>query len=397
MVEWKRNLVFVWLSQFFSIAGFSLSLSFSAYYIQDLGIVDEDAIKFWAALSVAAPAVGLAIMAPVWGVLADRFGRKPMMLRANLGAAVVLGSMAFAPTAFVFVLLRVCQGFLTGTMNAAMTFVASYSPKAKQGMALGTISSAVYSGGAVGPFLGGFIADAFGYRSAFMFSTAALLLSILFIMFGLNERFVIPTREGRQGTPGLRRKIVALGPGLAILILLCMTAFARRFDQAILPLYVQELCGGLEGASRWMGFVLGAAALGAILGGIVLGRLADRASAAGVGKVSAVAAGGFQMLIGIVPGFLFMIPSRFFMAFWAAGLDPVFLAWLSRVTPEEKRGVVFGWSVTAKSIGWAVTPMVSAGVAVWFGVRAVFMTGCIFFLLLVPMVAFVIRRVADRK
>ena len=88
-----------------------------------------------------------------------------------------------------------------------------------------------------------------------------------------------------------------------------------------------------------------------------------------------------------------MFPARFLMAFWAAGLDPVFLAWLARVTPEEKRGRIFGWSVTAKCIGWSVTPLVSAGIAVAWGLAAVFIAGAISFLCLIPAVGWVSRRV----
>ncbi len=392
MASWKRNLLFLWLSQFFSITGFSLVLPFAPYFIQELGITDTDAVKLWAAMSFTAPALGLGIAAPIWGVLADRFGRKLMMLRANFSAVAVLAAMSFAPNVQVFILLRLIQGILTGTMNAAMTFVASYSPEAKQGTALGTLSTAVFSGAAAGPFVGGLLADAVGYRPTFIFSAILLLISALLILFGVREKFVKPEIDHRKSVMTLRERVGALGPGLPILLLICITSFARRFDQPILPLYIQEIHGQLDGASKWAGAVFGVAAVGAILGGIILGRLVDKLSPSAVGKASAVAAGAFQALIGLFPKFSCIIPARFLMTFSAAGLDPVFLAWLSRVTPKSRRGTIFGWSVTAKSIGWAITPLASAGVAVSLNVRAVFLVGPLLFLLLVPVLGFVVRR-----
>lgn len=398
MIRWKQNLFFVWLSQFFSIAGFSLALPFAPFYIQELGITDPVKVKFWVGLSAAAPAVGLAIMSPVWGILSDRFGRKLMMVRANFTAVVVLVAMAFAPTALVFVLLRLAQGFLTGTINAAMTFVASYSPNEKQGMALGAVSTAVFAGAAVGPLVGGFLVESAGYHMTFIFSGLSLFLSALFVLLGVRESFVKPQRVARKKVSGIRARIALLGPGAAILVLLLVSSFARRFDQAFLPLYVQEILGGMtDAASKWTGFVLCAGALGAILAGIVLGRFSDKFSPSVVGKVCAGAGGVFQVLIGLLPGLLLIIPARFFLTLFAAGMDPVFFAWLSRVTPEEQRGTVFGWAVTAKSIGWGITPLVSAAVAVGFGTRTVFLVGGVLFILIIPVICWVARNVEFRE
>ncbi len=201
-----------------------------------------------------------------------------------------------------------------------------------------------------------------------------------------------PEVDDRKSVMTLRQRVAALGPGAPILLLICITSFARRFDQPILPLYIQEIHGQLDGAPKLAGIVFGVAAVGAILGGLLLGRLADRLSGPAVGKASAVAAGAFQALIGLLPRFSCIIPAHFFMTFSAAGLDPIFLAWLSRVTPKSRRGTIFGWSVTAKAIGWILTPLASAGVAMSLNVRAVFLVGPLLFLLLVPVLGFVARK-----
>ncbi len=420
MATWQRNLIFVWFSQFFSIAGFSLCLPFAPFYIQQLGVSDPDAVKFWASLSQAATAVSLAIMAPIWGALADRYGRKLMMLRANFCAVVILGAMGFAPNVQVFTLLRFAQGAFTGTMNAAMTFVATSAPKERHGMALGTLSAAVFSGVMLGPTIGGILADSIGYRPTFLTSSVLLLVSALVVMFAVSEDFVPPVRGSggklttvrdrwsewgsyaplqfamyylSSSAQSLRQWLAGLRAHAPLLLLLFCMASARSFDRPILPLFVQQLYGALEGASRWTGLITGVGAVGAMLAGVFLGRLADRMQPPTIGTLSALGAGVCMLATGFASTIWALFPLRFMYAFCAGGLDPVFQVWLSKTTPEHRRGAIFGWSVTAKSAGWSLSPLVSGGVAVWLGIPAVFLVGPVLFLALIPLIQVVSRRV----
>lgn len=421
MATWQRNLVFVWFSQFFSIAGFSLCLPFAPFYIQDLGVTDPDAVKFWASMSQAATGVSLAIMAPVWGALADRYGRKLMMLRANFCAVVVLAAMGFAPNVQVFTLLRFTQGAFTGTMNAAMTFVATSAPRERHGMALGTLSAAVFSGVMLGPTVGGLLADSIGYRPTFLTSSALLLISAFVVLFAVSEDFVPPAQSANSRLAGVRNKwnewgsyaplqfaqyyltssakslrqwVGGIGPHAPLLLLLFCMAAARAFDQPILPLYVQQLHGALRGASRWTGLINGVGAIGAMLAGVFLGRLADRVAPPTIGKLSGAGAALCMLATGLVSTLWALFPLRFLYAFCAGGLDPVFQVWLSKTTPEHRRGEIFGWSVTAKSVGWSLSPLASGGVAVWLGIPAVFVAGPVLFLALIPLIQVVSGRVA---
>lgn len=397
MTTWKRNLVVVWISQFLSIAGFSLVLPFAPYYIQELGVTNPDAVKWWAGISQTVVALSLAVSAPIWGALADRYGRKLMMLRANFAAAIVLTLMGFAPSVQIFILLRCLQGSLTGTMNAAMTLVAAYTPKKQQGMALGTLSAAVFSGAMAGPLIGGVLADWIGYRYTFLLSGALLLASTFLVLFQVREEFVRPARTESVGRITWRDRFRALGPGAPILLLIAWTSLARRIDQPMFPLFVQELLGRLKGAPTWMGIVNGCAAFAAMLAGPLLGRLVDRISPPRLARWSTVLGGLFMALTGCVTSVFQLIPIRYMMAFCVAGLDPVFHVWLSRSTPEAQRGRIFGWAVTARGIGWAISPLLAAAIGVRFGLRAVFFIGPILFLALIPIINYVSRQVVEHE
>ena len=393
MPDWKRNFIFIWISQFCSLTGFSLALPFAPFFIQNLGITDPDAVKFWSALSVSSPPVGMAIMAPIWGYLADRYGRKMMMLRANFSAMIILFGMSLSPNVMVFVILRFLQGAFTGTVTAAMTFVSSSTPSSKQGKALGFLSVAVYSGSMVGPILGGFLAEIIGYRNSFIASGFLLMMAALLILIPVQENFVRPI-SARKMKPGEKSNwLEALGPGLPILFLMMFLAAAQIFDAPIWPLYVQKIHGRLEGAAKWTGVLNGVAAIGSISAGYWFGRIADRLSPQKIGPKLVFFAGIFMAIIGFFPSFGTIFPARFLLAFCAAGLDPILQMWISHVTPESKKGTIFGWAVTAKSVGWFISPLISGSIAVGFGIPAMYLFGLIQFWILIPIIKIVSNRV----
>ncbi|MBN2450697.1 MAG: MFS transporter [Lentisphaeria bacterium] len=395
MVSWRRNLFAAWTSQFLSMVGFSVSLPFAPFYIQALGVTDANAVKFWSGMTVAASAAGLAVMSPVWGLLADRHGRKVMMLRANISGAVILLLMGFAPNVPVFVLLRTVQGMFTGTMTAAVTLVACGTPDNRQGFALGSLSAAVFSGSTAGQFLGGMLADSVGYRSTFLVSSLALFVSAMIVLFTIRETFTREVSEGRGGT--LRQRYAALGPGTALLVLVAYAAMARRLDGPFLPLYVQELHGRLEGAARWTGLLNAVAGIGAMVSGVIVGHLCDRSSPERLGRLAAVGNGVGMLLTAGCWTLSALFPLRFLAIFFAGSIDPILNAWISRATPASRKGAVFGLAVTAKSLGWIAAPMLGTLIAMHLGTRWVFAAAGVLSLLMVPVIGVVSTRLESRR
>ena len=91
---WKKNLTMVWIAQFFSQIGFAFGLPFAPFYMQEMGVTRGN-IDFWVALFGAGTPLTMMLFAPVWGALADKYGRRKMLLRSYLGGVLVLGLMVF--------------------------------------------------------------------------------------------------------------------------------------------------------------------------------------------------------------------------------------------------------------------------------------------------------------
>ena len=384
-LDWRQNLAAIWLSQFFSIMGFSFALPFAPYYIQELGVTDPVALKLWVSVFAAATPLSLAIVQPLWGIAADRYGRRRMLMRANLAGCGVLLLMAGVHSVEALVALRLLQGVFTGTVTAAQTMVAASTPNHRSGLALGALSAAIFSGTMAGAFFGGWFAHAFGYRATFVAAAGIILLASLVVLLFAREEFTPPEGPAFAGAAA-QLSWRSLGPSLPILALIAIMAGTRQFDMAMMPLLVQDIHGKVDGVSRLTGTLFAVASIGGLLAGPVFGHLADRASPARIARLCAV--GGAVMMIpqGLAHVFLTLVPARFGMMFFAGGLDPVFQIWLAKVTPAERQGIAFGWSATARSLGWFIAPLISGLVAATFGLRSVYFVNAALFLLLIPLI-----------
>ncbi len=387
---WRRTLLLLWLAQLLSSAGFSFAVPFIPYYLQaQMGIQNQVTLKFWVSLFGASLPLANALIAPIWGAISDRYGRRLMALRATGAGVIILILMGLAQTPTQLIVLRLCQGMFSGTLLALQTMASVSTPASRSGLALGALSSAAFSGGMLGAFFGGIMADVFGYRASFFLASSLLLLSLLCILFGTKDdkRSTTELDSKRKKTP-----VAGILAGLPILMLLAFLSLVRFFDISLLPLLVQEIHGGLAGASIRSGTLSAVASIAGLISGLALGRLADRIGPPKIGKMSTLGAALLMIPQGLAHNFLMLLGARAGMVFFAGGLDPVFLIWLSKTTPKSRRGVVFGWAQTAKSTGWFMAPLISGTIAAAWGVRSIYFVGSVLFLLLIPGIAFTVRK-----
>lgn len=394
---WRRTVAVIGLSQFFSIMGFAFAMPFAPYYIQHLGVVDPESLALWVAFFAAATPLSMAVASPIWGALADRYGRRLMLLRANFCAWVVVTLMGFVPGVGWLIVLRVGQGLFTGTMTAAQAMVAGHAPDRRSGAALGALSAATFSGAMVGSLLGGVCAHWLGYRIAFVVSGSLLLIAALLVLFGTRETWTPPARAPGEPSGSVGRAVSGLGVALPILLTILGIAWVRQFDAPYLPLLVQDINGGLEGASLWAGLLNGVGGVAGFVSGIVLGRLADRYSPPTIGVFSALGAALLIAPQAWAFSFAPLLALRFGMVFCGGGLEPVFQIWLSKRTPAARRGVVFGWAGTARALGWMFAPLMSGWVASRYGVRPIFLVGTGLYILLVPLILYTVHRVSHSR
>jgi DHA1 family multidrug resistance protein-like MFS transporter len=374
MNNWKLNLYIVWSSQVLSLMSFNLGLPFFPFYIQELGVTDPDKIKFYAGVLSALPAITMGIMAPIWGILADRYGKKLMVLRSLLCGSMILLGMGLARTVEQIVILRLLQGLLTGTATAASTFIASNTPDDRLSYALGVLSSATFIGISAGPTFGGIISESVGYRNSFLIGSALLFIDFLVILFVLKDRTVYTKKEKTAG-----KKTFSLSHFLSVLsfttVLMLVVLFLLRLTRSVfnpyIPLLVQENLQTIDGSSRITGYISGFAGLMTAFSGFTLSRLGDKFDKLKILGLF-LSAGIVISTINILTEGLWSFAVMYgLMMFAIGGIEPVTMSLTSGSVPAEKRGMIFGLQGLIGCIGWAIAPAIGSYMSITYSIRSI--------------------------
>ena len=376
METWKRNLYVIWIAELVAIAGFAVIFPFLPYFVQELGITELHQVELWSGALFATQALTMAIFAPIWGSVADRYGRKLMVQRAMFGGAVVLAAMGFVENVWQLAILRAIQGMLTGTVPAATTLVASSTPRERSGYALGLLQMAVWTGASIGPLLGGLVADTWGYRAAFWVTGSFLFLAGLTVWRFVEEDFEPPSRDEKGPNGGFwdGLKLVIHDRGLVSLFSIrFLVRTAVRLMGPVLPLFIQSLVPPTARVASITGLISGVRAATGAIGAVTLGRASDRL---GYRRVLLTCAVGTAILY--VPQFFVSNPWQLLVLQGAVGLVmsgvlASISALLANLAPEGRQGAVYGVDSSVVSMANALGPMLGASVAATVGLRASFL------------------------
>jgi DHA1 family multidrug resistance protein-like MFS transporter len=381
-VPWARALAALWVAQVVAEVAFSFALPFIPLYIQDLGVQDAREAGLWAGAMAGAFALTMGIMGPLWGAIADRFGRKLMVQRAMFGAGCAIGAMSLARSPEELFALRVVQGSLTGVVVATTTMVSLLVPRRHMGSALGLMHAALFAGSALGPVFGGLFADRFGYRATFSATAvvffAAGLLVTLFVPEPAREPAASSAGpEGGRAVPSGRLLRPEL---LAVIALSAAIRVANFAPQPVLPLFIQGMGEAQDRVATTVGTVVAASGVAGMLSAVVSGRLADRYGRSATLLVCLLAATILSPLHAFATSVWQLLGLRAALGFALGGMSPALQAVLTELTPRERRGAAFGLLATASAVGNGAGPVLGSVVGAAFGIPAVFVATAPLFL-----------------
>jgi MFS transporter, DHA1 family, multidrug resistance protein len=375
-ISWRRNLYALAIAQVLAIAGFTLRDSFMPFFLKDIGATSNSDAALWSGLVQAGGAGVMAITAPIWGVVADRRGRKPMVLRAMFASTVTVGLCALVTAPWQLFTLRLLEGAFAGTVAASTALVATSAPKRELGYALGIVQTSVFVGASVGPFLGGLMAHWFGYRITFLIAAACLALAGIIVLTQVEERFTPVEHRGKASLRGLRQSSSwILAPALvAMIVVLFLSRFAQMGVRPILPLYIGEL-GNLPDtrAVSLSGTAFGMMGITSAISAIYLGRKSDRIGHGKVLLISVTLTGlvYIPMALATAPWQMIVLLALFGLG--AGGLLPAANAIVANNAPAERRGAIFGITTSAMSVGAFLGPLACSAVAALCSFSAAFL------------------------
>ena len=378
--SWQRTLYAVLFAQFVSAVGFSSVFPFLSLYVQELGTNTGLSVEFWAGMAFSSQAFTMMIAAPIWGAVADRYGRKLMIERAMFGGAVLLFCMGLVRSAEGLALLRAVQGMVTGVVSAANALVASVAPRERSGYALGALQMGFWCGTALGPLIGGFIADTWGYQAAFYVTGVLLAVAGVVIWLGIPEVRGMGAQGGARAFMREWWEILSL-PGIGLTYgARSLTWLARTMLAPITPLFVQALIPHSPHLNTYTGLMVGVASATGTVSAIYLGRLGDRIGHRRVLVTSAVAAGVFYLAQSFVTQAWHLLVLQALAGVAIGGIVPSVSALLNGYSQPGKEGAVYGLDSSVQAAARTVAPLAGTAVASWVGLQAPYaVAGFLFF------------------
>jgi MFS transporter, DHA1 family, multidrug resistance protein len=378
---WQRNLYILIFAQLVTAVGFSMVFPFLPLYVEDLGSQANLSIELLAGLVFSAQALTMMVASPIWGAIADKYGRKRMVERAMFGGAIIILLMGFARSAEELVLLRALQGMITGTVAAANALVAASAPRERIGYAMGLLQVGTWSGVAIGPILGGVVADTLGFRAAFIVTSALLLISGVIVWLGVSERFKRPTESKRPSLLSKWREIIT-APGVGTVFGLRFSVWlGRLMIVPIAPLFVATLLIDSERVGTVTGLVVGLAAATGTASAVYLGRLGDRVGHRKILVTCSLAAALFYLPQTFVANVWQLLVLQALSGAAVGGILPALSALLNHYTKRGEAGAVYGLDNSMVSGARAVAPLIGAAIAMLFGLRGTFAFAALVFLL----------------
>lgn len=370
---WKINLISVWVGCFFTGLAISQIIPFLPLYLEQLGITGGESLSLWSGLTFSITFVVSAAVAPLWGSLADRKGRKLMLLRAAFGMGVVILLQAFVTEAWQLLLLRALMGLTSGYIPNAMALVAAQVPRERSGWALSCVSTGQIGGVILGPMLGGLLADWVGLRTVFIVTAALLMVSFLVTLFLIKETGYTPVSK-KEKLSG-REVFRSLDNPKLMLCLFFTTMVIQMCNGSVNPiltLFVRELAPTAENIAFLSGVIAALPGVSALLAAPRLGRLGDRIGTQRILLATMV----ISLLLFIAMSFVTSTTQlgvlRFLLGFADGAMMPAVQTLLVRHSRDNITGRIFGYNQSFMYLGNVAGPLLGAAVSAVAGFRWVF-------------------------
>lgn len=372
---WRRNLAVCVFGSFTTLVSLSMLLPFLPLYVRQLGVDSQAAVIQWSGVAFGATFLGTAVTAPLWGRLADRFGRKPMLVRAAIGMAVVMSLIGVAHNVYELVALRLVAGLVGGYASASTVMVGTQAPRERAGWALGILSTGALAGNLVGPLVGGMLPGWLGTRGTFFAGGAMIAVAALLTIVVVKEDFDADTdaqtRRTHATAAAQSRRTDRVGIA-ALLATAMMVLLANMSIEPIITVYIGELGVSGDHLARVAGIVMASSALGSMLTAARLGALADRIGSWNVIVVCLLLTALAMVPQAFVTHWWQLAALRVLMGMTLAGLLPSIGKLVRQSVDERATGQMLGYLQSAQFGGQVLGPVIGGQIGVALGLHSVF-------------------------
>lgn len=375
----KHNFIIILIANFIVAASSTMIMPFLSLYINTLGEFTDSYVQTWAGLIFAATFITALLMSPIWGMIADKYGYKPIMIMNCFGIALSIFLMGYVQNVEQFFVLRLMMGVVTGFIPTSMAFISKHTPKEIAGKTLGTLQMGSVGGTLFGPVIGGSMADAVGFKYTFIITAIAITIAAIIVILGIHEPTII--RKKKNSVYSRKNVLWAIFHHRLILNVMFVTTLIQigNFSiQPLLSLYVSGLTPSEE-VAMLAGITFSAAGLGNIFFARFWGKLSDHHGYEKVLSLLLVLCVVFIIPQAFVTDLWQLILLRFLYGMFAGGLIPITSALIRREAPIEVQGEIMGYNQSFRFFGNILGPVLGGFVASLGGIHSVFYsTGMLF-------------------
>lgn len=364
-MNWQKNLWFLSAATFIANVAFTLNIPFLPVFLLELGLKEN--LSLWSGIMVSANFFSYALMAPVWGSLADRHGKRVMFIRSGFGIAFTFLLMGFAANHWQLLILRLANGLLSGFIPSAIMLVASNTPESQMGYALGMLNTFIAIGSIMGPFAGGALIKFIGVREIMFLSAGLLAVAAALAVFGTKEKIVVQqVRSSVLQDLSTVMKNRSLLLYFFCLVILQMAAFTI---QPILPLRIAEITS--ENVELYTGIIFSIIGISLALGSPLVCRITS-ISYRGILSLGLIFCGLLSVIQGLTNSLAFLAGERFLYGFGHAAVNVSANVLITKCTAEEMRGRVFGVLNAFTALGGVLGPLLGGILGEMFGNASAF-------------------------
>ena len=360
---WQRNVWALSLVVFTAFVGFQFFSPFLPLYVQQLGGADPARIAVWSGVLFAVTPGVSGLLGPLWGRLADRVGRKLMLVRSLAGFIVIIAAMGLVTSIYQLFVLRLLQGVFAGFSVMAMALASVSCPRDKVPVAVGRVQAAQLLSTAIGPAAGGYVASHFGIRYAFFVTAGLCGVALVGLIILFKEARPGRAEDGALRPPTLSlRQIVRLPHFPMVLGLLLIAQFIDRGLALLIPLKVAHL-PGVDRIAAISGIIISVSAVCGTISASLAGRLALRWPIGRLLLIGCVAGGIPCALMAWADSWVPLLVLRCLVGFTLGGALTLAYSLGGHLVASENRGAVFGWLALGVQFGTAVSPLATGGLA----------------------------------
>ena len=383
-------------ASFLGYTGFTVAMPFLPLFIQQLGVSDVGEIAVWTGLSLGVTPGLTAVLAPAWGRLGDRYGRKIMVERSLASFVVLFAAMAWVTRAWHVLAVRTVQGLFAGYGSLSVAMAAESAPRDRMPNAIGLVQTAQRLGPGVGPVIGGALAGLVGIRPAFIVTALfyAIALGVVFFMYDDNAVHGGTAEAGHDRSEDRSihegnsdgeytitfRDVLAFENFILMMAVIFGLQFVDRSFGPVLPLYVEQVGVSHAQVAIVSGILFSIMAATGALGHHVCGRLLKRFPARTVISCAAALAAAASGLFAATHVWALYVAAACFGVGVGAAMTASYSA-AGAVIPPSAHGTGFGVLTSASLVGMAISPFFAGfvggnAIRIVFFVNMAIMAGC---------------------